>query len=166
MNLFAYYEVEDAREKATNIEYFKIDDKGAIYLKNDAYKTLLAGKITLPAYYNNTLITGIGRKGFEYANNITKVYFLSANSSADEDIKYTTIGENAFYLCDNLTEILLPPSTRTIGDQAFYNCLKLKKVHLNDNITHIGQMAFMGSATKDMVVEINKLPDSLTELGF
>ncbi|MDO4608965.1 MAG: leucine-rich repeat domain-containing protein, partial [Clostridia bacterium] len=44
----------------------------------------------------------------------------------------TSIGANAFYGCQNLTEITIPDSVSEISDSAFYNCNNLNKVNISD----------------------------------
>ena len=41
----------------------------------------------------------------------------------------TTIGENAFYFCDNITNVSLPASITEIGKQAFLLCMNLRSVY-------------------------------------
>ena len=45
----------------------------------------------------------------------------------DDDV--TTIGEDAFYKCYNLTSVTIPDSVTTIGERAFNRCTSLKKVY-------------------------------------
>ena len=52
----------------------------------------------------------------------------------------TTIGENAFYHCYDLTSVSMP-SVTTIGDEAFSNCYDLTSVSM-PSVTTIGDGAF------------------------
>ncbi len=52
------------------------------------------------------------------------------------------IAERAFYRCEFLTSVSLPPSIKTIGERAFYGCEKLTSVTIPDNVTVIGEKAF------------------------
>ena len=39
----------------------------------------------------------------------------------------TCIGDNAFWNCENLTNITIPDSVTSIGDNAFDGCINLEK---------------------------------------
>ena len=54
----------------------------------------------------------------------------------------TTIGEEAFYNCRNITNISLPAMVTTIGDNAFTECTNLECMTIGDKITKIGKKAF------------------------
>ena len=54
----------------------------------------------------------------------------------------TFIGNNAFYLCDNLTSVSIPNSVTSIGEFAFYGCKDLRSVTIPDSVTSIGECAF------------------------
>ena len=54
----------------------------------------------------------------------------------------TSIGEDAFYDCDNLTSITLPESVTSIGEDAFYDCDNLTSITLPKSMTSIESGAF------------------------
>lgn len=56
----------------------------------------------------------------------------------------TSIGENAFSGCYNLTTIVIPDKVRSIGKRAFSGCNKLTSVSIGCNVDYIGDGAFYG----------------------
>jgi hypothetical protein len=54
----------------------------------------------------------------------------------------TTIGDNAFDRCGNLTEITIPESVTSIGGRAFHYCTALTEIAIPDNVETIGHGAF------------------------
>ena len=72
-----------------------------------------------------------------------------------------SIGNEAFYGCDNLTSITVPDSITSIGDSAFSWCDNLAKITIPDNITSIGNGVFEGCASLTNI----KIPDSVTSIG-
>ena len=73
----------------------------------------------------------------------------------------TSIGDFAFYWCDNLASITIPNGITSIGDYAFYACISLDSATIPNSVTTIGYHAFtychsLTSAT---------IPDSLTSIG-
>ena len=55
-----------------------------------------------------------------------------------------SIGLNAFYNCNEITEISIPTSVTSIGASAFYNCSSLTKVIVSKGLDSIGPSAFDG----------------------
>ena len=53
-----------------------------------------------------------------------------------------TIGEEAFYGCNNLARVTIDDSVKTIGDSAFIYCDSLASVSIGDGVTSIGESAF------------------------
>ena len=53
-----------------------------------------------------------------------------------------SIGRDAFYGCENLTEVTIPSSVKSIGDNAFISCKKLNQVTIQGPVKSIGSRAF------------------------
>ena len=56
----------------------------------------------------------------------------------------TTIADNGFQSCANLTKVTIPSSVTSIGELAFCGCGKLTSNTLPDSVTSIGSSAFAG----------------------
>lgn len=54
----------------------------------------------------------------------------------------TTIGQEAFSWCKDLTDITIPDTVTEIGDEAFSWCSNLRNITIPDSVTHIGNEAF------------------------
>ena len=61
----------------------------------------------------------------------------------------TSIGDDAFYDCSNLTAINIPENSRltSIGNNAFNNCSSLKSITIPESVTSIGEYAFSGCSS-------------------
>ena len=73
----------------------------------------------------------------------------------------TTIGDWAFFCCENLTSVTIPDSVTTIGDLAFDFCTSLESVTIPDSVTYIGDHAFYSCDSLESVT----VPDSVTTIG-
>ncbi len=54
----------------------------------------------------------------------------------------TKIGDYAFVLCANVTNVLIPSSVKSIGVSAFQQCYGLTKVNIGSSVETIGEGAF------------------------
>lgn len=72
------------------------------------------------------------------------------------------INEEAFKGCDRLTDIILPPNTRSIGKDAFKGCSSLEKVVLSQYVAQIQRNAFDGCTNLKTVRIENTRPDEIT----
>ena len=54
----------------------------------------------------------------------------------------TSIADNAFYYCYNLTNVTIGSSVASIGESAFYYCSRLTSVTIPNNVGSIGWQAF------------------------
>lgn len=89
------------------------------------------GDIVALIDYENNNITSISDYAFYNADWLKSVSFPNA----------TSIGKNAFRLCDNLTTVDLPLTT-SIGEYAFYGCNKLELAQMS-TVNRIDKYAFM-----------------------
>ena len=54
----------------------------------------------------------------------------------------TSIGNAAFYNCENITSIIIPDSVTSIGSSTFYNCSILTNIIIPNSVTSIGEKTF------------------------
>ena len=61
-----------------------------------------------------------------------------------DDIYYeiVCIGDEAFWGCTEITELILPEGVTSIGNEAFFNCKNMKSLTIPDSITDIGYGVF------------------------
>jgi len=78
----------------------------------------LVGTVNIPAYYRPT--------------------------TKDTYIPVTTIAENGFQKCGEITKITVPSTVKTIGKSAFSNCSGLTSISIPVGVTSIGNNAFDG----------------------
>lgn len=73
----------------------------------------------------------------------------------------TSIGESAFFICENLISVTLPNSIKSIGNGAFRNNKSLTSVTLGNSIVTIGDLAFFSCNNLTSI----DLPNSVTSIG-
>ena len=98
----------------------------------------------------------------------TSYYSYSGNVTIPETIIYsgteyqvTSIGDRAFYNCNNLTNITIPNSITSIGVSAFYRCMALTSVEIPNSVINIGNSAFSGCSTMTSLT----IGNSVTAIG-
>lgn len=73
-----------------------------------------------------------------------------------------SLGDYAFYGCNNLKDVSLPASIKTVGKGAFGNCRELQTIDLSSTgITEIPAQAFSGAVNLESV----SLPASVVKIG-
>ena len=143
-----------------------IDEDGFITYSNGEENMLYGyvgknGDIVLPKNINGNTYT-INEKAFQIC---CYLGYSSFNSSENDYITSviisegaTSIGEDAFYGCSNLTEIVIPDSVTSIGDDAFGACSNLTEIVIPDSVTSIGVRAFYGCRNLTIYCEAESQP--------
>lgn len=75
--------------------------------------------------------------------------------------RVTSIGDDAFFLCDNLTEVTIPDSVTNIGASAFRSCDNLTKIKIPYGMISIEESTFYSCTS---LTEIT-IPNSVTNIG-
>ena len=73
----------------------------------------------------------------------------------------TNIGFRAFYDCSGLTSVKIPSSVTTIGENAFYNCSGLTSITISEGVRSIGDGAFSSCSGLTHIT----IPCSVTSIG-
>ena len=73
----------------------------------------------------------------------------------------TSIGNNAFEDCTNLTSVTIPDSVTSIGESAFYGCTILISIKIPNGVVSIGEGAFYGCTSLTSIT----IPQSVTSIG-
>ena len=142
-----------------------LNKKLAVFLTAAVFA--FGGSGALPVIGEDTAITAsaeqYGDLIYEVSNNAITITAYSGSSSkvpipmSINGYKVKAIGDNAFFQCDMISEIVLPDGVETIGENAFVECTALKKVNLPDTIKEIGVCAFSGCSS---ITEV-KLPKNI-----
>ena len=78
----------------------------------------------------------------EYTGNV--IIPESVTYSGDT-YKVTSINDEAFRYCKNLTSITIPNSVTSIGNYAFVDCISLSSINIPNSVSSIGNDAFQNS---------------------
>lgn len=107
--------------------------------------------VVVPPYINNKPVTHIGSNAFQQ----TGVHSVSLPPSI------VSIGDAAFFGCENLASITIPDSVTEIGYQAFWNCGNLQSATIGSGVQFIGAGAFEYCSKLTEIV----IPNSVGSLG-
>ncbi|HEY5297078.1 MAG TPA: leucine-rich repeat protein, partial [Verrucomicrobiae bacterium] len=138
------------------IIYHYDDSEGAnVTIPTTVSDFFFTGGYTIP-------VTTLGGGSYEELFNATAAATVKSVTIGNG---ITTIGENAFNGCTNLTSVTIPSSVTSIGEDAFANCSSLPKVTIGNGVTNVAQEAFY-SCTSLTNVTIGSSVTSFGEDAF
>ena len=73
----------------------------------------------------------------------------------------TSVEDDTFAVCDNLTSITIPDSVTSIGNYAFMGCTSLTSITIPDSVTKIGSYAFSNCINLTSIT----IYESVTSIG-
>ena len=115
---------------SASMPWFKIDENGAIFFKEDKYKG--ATELIVPDVFDNQLVMAVGDKAFFYADLESIILPPSVKR----------IEEQGFFACTSLKSIVLPAEIEFIGEKAFEDCTALESITLSAKLKEIGAASF------------------------
>jgi len=120
-------------------------------------------------------VTSIGEYAFRFCSSALHVaipdtvasigagaFSYSGIESVTIPASVTSISEDTFYQCFNLTSVSLPSSVTSIGEAAFAYCMQLADLIIPDSVTSIGEAAFYGCHA---LVSL-EIPAAVTSIGM
>jgi len=99
-------------------------------------------------------------KTTDYNSYSGKIVIPSTVSYNGKTLNVASIGEKAFYLCENLKSVTIPKSVTLIDKHAFASC-NLKSINLPENLETIARGAFSSCKSLRSIV----IPNSVTTIG-
>ena len=136
-----------------------VSSDGKMFVATDGYeysvgcKAQLVGDLIIP---NDGSITTIGFARFSGQSSLTSITIPDS---------VTSIGDEAFWECINLSNLSIGNGVTSIGPCAFQNCTSLTSVTIPDSVTSIGSSAFSG-CTNLTIVTIGNGVTSIGEQAF
>ena len=107
-------------------------------------------------------ISGTGAMtDYAYSSSVpwTSVHDKITSATIAEGV--TSVGNNAFYDCSNLTTVSIPATVTSIGNYAFFGCEKLESITLPAGLTSIGSSAFYACTALTAIT----IPDGVTTIS-
>ena len=139
-----------------NLKY-TVTDAATHTVELTGYKSALAGEVNIPATVTN--------ESTEYSvTSIGDEAFNLCNALTEVTISdgVISIGQHAFSFCTALTKVTIPNSVTTIVHHAFQNCEALTEIIFGNGLTTIEQTAFYCCSSLQQVT----IPASVTSIGY
>ncbi|MCD7713784.1 MAG: leucine-rich repeat domain-containing protein, partial [Prevotella sp.] len=145
------------------------DDNGVVYTVSGTNATVAAQAANGGVYTNVAVVIpetvtsgGVTYTVTALAENAfydTKYNGNGGPTSITLPTTITSIGNNAFNMCTNLTEMTIPEGVTSIGDGAFSGCTAIKTISLPSTLTSIGTKEFSKcTAMTDLTCQATTAP--------
>jgi uncharacterized repeat protein (TIGR02543 family) len=123
------------------------------------YFTMPADNVTISATFEST---SNDYDIDDSTGEITRYYGTGGNitiPSTIDGVDVTSIGDDVFYPCNDLTSVVIPEGVTSIGDSAFEYCENLESVSFPQSLTTIGEYAFA-----DTGLVVIRIPANVAEI--
>ena len=118
------------------------------------YNITSASDFTVEVTYKDNSLNSAAYEG--------SIVIPSSVAYNNHTLKVTSIGDKAFYLCRDLTNVTIPNSVTSIGVSAFYYCKSLTSITIPNSVTTIDNEAFQECTGLKSIT----IPNSVTSIGF
>lgn len=118
---------------------------------------------------SNTYSNGLGRIVFDKSLECIGDYAFYMCTNLSKIIipnQTTSIKNDAFQRCTSLTDITLPNSLISIEDNVFLNCVSIKEITIPEGVTSLGSNIFLCDPNEHSELETVYLPSTLNEIGY
>ena len=119
-------------------------------------------------YYNITSTTDLTVEVTFQGSSVSSVSEYIGAVAIPETVTYsnrqyrvTSIGEDAFHDCYDLTSVSIPKSVTSIGKSVFFNCRSLTSVNIPEGVEILKEGVF-GNC---LILNFITIPESVTEIG-
>ena len=108
------------------------------------------GLVNISVTDGNTKYHSSGNCLIETASNTLVLGCKTSVIPSDGSV--TSIGEGAFFCCDELTSVTIPDGVTRIGNYAFAGCIELTSVTIPNSVTSIDNDAFFGCSRLKSII--------------
>lgn len=172
---------EYAFSQCSGLVHIDLSANLSVLSSNVFYKCTSLPKISIPAsvtyvgdsaFYGCSALTGVYIEdlaawcNIRFVNNLSNPLYYAKNLYLNgSQVTYlsipdgvTSIGSNAFVMCENIKKIKIPDSVRSIGAYSFYYCSGISSIDIPNSVTSIEAYAFLGCSNLARV----DIPNSVT----
>jgi hypothetical protein len=146
--------------ESKNCEYQDISDGLSKNLMAELASELTGIELPIPNGLSFDIVKNYGVIITKYTGNAATIHI----PGRIKGLPVTTIGENAFSDCSNLTSVTIPSSVTTIRYSAFRNCSNLTSVTIPSSVTTIGNSAFI--RCRNLTSVTITIPSSVTTIEY